>query len=87
MERQTRGVLPPDDGLYSPSRAQRTSFAAPEVDARGRFLLERLTPATYELRAMVFEPGKRLSRDEPKQVITVTDNSVTEVNLTVKLKP
>jgi len=35
----------------------------------------------------VFVPGKRLSRDEPKQVITVTDNSVTDVTLTVKLKP
>ena len=87
------GELPPNARIVvsvnfaDPSTAPRTSFPAPEVDARGRFLLERLTPATYELRAMVFEPGKRLSRDEPKQVITVTDNSVMEVNLTVKLKP
>ena len=87
------GELPPNARIVvwvnfaDPARAPRTSFPTPEVDARGRFLLERLPAASYELRAVVFEPGKRVSRDEPKQVITVTDNSVTEVTLTVKLKP
>ena len=87
------GELPPNARIVvwvnfaDPSRGPRTSFGAPEVDARGRFLLQRLAPATYEVRAGVFESGKRISRDDPKQVITVTDNSVTEVNLTVKLKP
>lgn len=69
------------------ARAPRASYPTPEVDSRGRFLVERLPVATYELRAAVFVGGKRLSRDEPKQVITVTDNSVTDVTLTVKLKP
>ena len=87
------GELPPNARIMvwvnyaDPSRAPRASFPTPEVDSRGRFFLERLPAATYELRAAVFEPGKRLSRDEPKQVITVTDNSVTEVTLTVKLNP
>ena len=87
------GELPPNARIVvwvnfaDPARAPRASFPTPEVDARGSFLLERLPAASYELRAVVFEPGKRVSRDEPKQVITVTDNSVTEVTLTVKLKP
>jgi len=87
------GELPPNARIVvwlnfaDEARAPRASFPAPEVDSRGHFLVERLPAATYELRAAVFVPGKRLSRDEPKQVITVTDNSVTDVTLTVKLKP
>jgi len=87
------GELPPNARIVvwlnfaDEARAPRASFPTPEVDSRGRFLVERLPAATYELRAAVFVPGKRFSRDEPKQVITVTDNSVTDVTLTVKLKP
>jgi hypothetical protein len=87
------GELPPTARIVvwvsfaDPARAPKASFPTPEVDSRGRFFLQRLPAATYELRAAVFEPGKRLSRDEQKQVITVNDNSVTDVTLTVKLKP
>ena len=87
------GELPPNARIVvwlnfaDEARAPRASFPTPEVDSRGRFLVERLPAATYELRAAVFVSGKRLSRDDPKQVITVTDNSVTDVTLTVKLKP
>jgi protocatechuate 3,4-dioxygenase beta subunit len=87
------GELPPTARIVvwmqfaDPSRAPRASFPTPEVDSRGRFLVERLPAASYELRAAVFVSGKRLSRDEQKQVITVTDNSVTDVTLTVKVKP
>lgn len=87
------GELPPAARIVvwvnfaDPARAPRASFPTPEVDSRGRFFLQRLPAATYELRAAVFERGKRLSRDEPIQVITVTDNSVMEVTLTAKLKP
>ena len=87
------GELPPNARIVvwlnfaDEARAPRASFPTPEVDSRGRFLVERLPAATYELRAAVFVSNKRLSRDDPKQVITITDNSVTEVTLTVKLKP
>ena len=87
------GELPPNARIVvwmqfaDPSRAPRASFPTPEVDSRGRFVVERLPAASYELRAAAFVSGKRLSRDEQKQVITVTDNSVTDVTLTVKLKP
>jgi hypothetical protein len=71
-----------------PTKALRTSAPSPEVDSRGRFLLERLAPGTYEVRAAVFEPGgKRLTENGPKQTITVTDNAVTDVTVTIKLKP
>jgi hypothetical protein len=87
------GELPPNTRIMvwlnfaDPLRAPRASYPTPEVDSRGRFFAERLPAATYEIRAAVFESGKRVTRDEPKQVITVTDNSVTDVTLTIKLKP
>ena len=69
------------------SKAAESSLPSPDVDSRGRFLLDRLAAGTYEVRAAVFEPSKRLSHDEPKQVITVSENTVTDVTLTIKLKP
>lgn len=88
------GELPPAArarvylNFVDPSRVPRTSFPSSEVDSRGSFLFERLPPSTYEVRAAVFEPsGRRLSLDGPKQVITVTENAVTEVTVMIKLKP
>lgn len=70
------------------SKDLNTSLPMPTVDSRGRFVLERLPAGTYVLRAAVFEPsGRRISSDQPKQTITVTDNAATEVTLTIKLKP
>ena len=77
-------VIGADD---NPSRSARSSLPSPQVDSRGRFLLERLAPGTYDVRASVFEPGKPLTPGAPKQVVTVTDNGVAEVNITIKLKP
>lgn len=71
----------------NPSRSARLSLPSPEVDSRGRFFLDRLAPGTYDVRASVFEPGKRISPDAPKLLVTVTDNGVAEVNITIKLKP
>ena len=71
-----------------PTKALKTSLPSPQVDSRGRFLLERMAPGTYDVRAAVFElSGKRLSQTSPKQAITVTDNSVTDVTVTIKLNP
>ena len=70
-----------------PLRRPRMSLPAPEVDSRGRFLLERIAAGTYEVRAAVYElTGKRLSLEGPKQVITVTDNAATEITVPIKLK-
>ena len=87
------GELPPNARIVvwlnfaDEARAPRASFHAPEVDSRGRFVVERLPAASYKLRAAVFVANKRFSRDDPEQVITVSDNSVTDVTLTIKLKP
>ena len=71
-----------------PSRVPRTSFNTPELDSRGHFLVNRLPPSTYEVRAAAFDAGgRRISLEGPAQEITVTDNAVTEVTITLKLKP
>jgi hypothetical protein len=59
----------------------------PEVDSRGRFLIERLAAGTYELSVMMALPGAHALDDVARQKVTVTENGVSEVTLTVKLKP
>ena len=58
----------------------------PEVDSRGRFLIERLAAGTYELRVIVLPPGGYVADDGTTQQVTVTENAVTEVTVIVKLK-
>ena len=74
------------DENSSPSEFEGIS-SPPEVDSRGRFLIERLQAGTYELRVMIFRPDGQLAVDVPKQQVTVSDNVVSEVTVTVKLKP
>lgn len=71
------------------SKTSNTSIPSPHVDSRGHFLLERLPAGTYVIRAGAFEMSgsKRLGVEGPRQVITVNENAVTEVTLTIKLKP
>jgi protocatechuate 3,4-dioxygenase beta subunit len=59
----------------------------PEVDSRGRFLIERLAAGTYELSVMMAPPGAQALDDVARQQVTVTENRVSEVTVTVKLKP
>ena len=71
----------------SSSKSQIEEMPRPEVDSRGRFLIERLGAGTYELKVMIFEPGGPIIDDVPKQQVTVAENAVSEVTVTVKLKP
>jgi hypothetical protein len=65
------------------------------VDSRGRFLIERLAAGTYELSVMMAPPGahalddvgRQTLDDVGRQQVTVTENRVSEVTVTVKLKP
>lgn len=59
----------------------------PEVDSLGRFLIERLAAGTYEVSVMMASPGAHALDDVARQQVTVTENQVSEVTLTVKLKP
>jgi hypothetical protein len=55
-----------------------------ELDSRGRFLFRPLAPGTYEVNVRGNAPGGPVSA---KQQVTVTANAVSEVTLTLTLKP
>lgn len=59
----------------------------PEVDSRGRFLIEHLVAGTYELKVIVLAPGGYSLDEGTKQQVTVTENAVSEVTVTIKQKP
>jgi len=72
----------------SSSKSQSEELSSPpEVDSRGRFLIERLAAGTYELRVIVLPPGGYVADDGTTQQVTVTENAVSEVTVIVKLKP
>ncbi len=90
------GELPPDDRIVvalnrldeNPSKLQSGEMSSPpEVDSRGRFLIEHLQAGNYELRVIIFPPGGVVRDDLPKQQVTVNENAVSEVTVTIKLKP
>jgi hypothetical protein len=72
----------------SPSKSRPAGMSSPpEVDSRGRFLIDRLAAGTYELSVMMAPPDAHALDDVGRQQVTVTENRVSEVTVTVKLKP
>ena len=69
------------------SKSRLDGMSSPEVDSRGRFLIERLAAGTYELSVMMAPPGAHTLDDVGRQQVTVIENRVSEVTVTVKLKP
>jgi protocatechuate 3,4-dioxygenase beta subunit len=69
------------------SKSRLDGMSSPEVDSRGRFLIERLAAGTYELSVMMAPPGAHALDDVARQQVTVSENRVSEVTVTVKLKP
>jgi hypothetical protein len=61
------------------------SLRSGNLDARGRFIIEGIPNGNYELNVNVNIPG----RHEPvaKQLVTVSEGTDTEVDITVDLKP
>jgi 5-hydroxyisourate hydrolase-like protein (transthyretin family) len=59
---------------------------SPRVDSRGRFIVGPLEPGIYEVSVLVFPVG-RARYDVPKQQVTVTNNTVSDVTISVKVKP
>ena len=57
-----------------------------QIDSRRRFFANGLAAGRYTVTAHVYIPGRVLDPNETKQEVTVLDNTVTEVVLTVKLK-
>jgi carboxypeptidase family protein len=75
-------------GETSPeSREGEFMSSRPEVDSRGRFLIEHLEAGTYELKVIVLQPGGYSLDEGTKQQVTVSENAVSEVTVIVKLKP
>ena len=69
------------DGTPEPS--QRSE----QVDSRGRFYIQGLAAGKYEVKVTSYGPGVfSIGSNESKQEVTIADNAVTEVVLTLKLK-
>ena len=66
---------------------QSTGNPSPQLDARKRFMIEGLSAGTYEVSVAVYEPGRYETSRIFKQQVTVTDNNVSEVTITIKSKP
>ncbi len=58
-----------------------------QIDSRGKFLIEGVAAGNYEINIAVFENGRNDSNRIFKQQVTVADNSVSEVTVTIKLNP
>jgi hypothetical protein len=56
---------------------------AGEVDARGRFSVEGVPSGSYELHATAYIPGSRARSPSSRQSVTVTEGSVTEVEVII----
>jgi hypothetical protein len=61
--------------------------SSPQIDSRGRFLIEGIAGGTYEINIAVFEPGRYDTGRTFRQQVTVADNAMSEVTVVVKLKP
>ena len=62
------------------------SYRSEQVDSRGRFYIQGLAAGRYEVTINAFGPGALINTRETKQEVTVADNTVSEVTLTLKLK-
>jgi len=62
-----------------------SALRPPTIDERGHFLIDGLPVGAYEIAAFVFVPGARTATPITKQQITISDESTTEVLLTIDL--
>lgn len=56
-----------------------------EVDARGRFMIEGVLPGVYDLSVNSIDPGSRQRAPSATQSITVADNTITDVVVSIDL--
>ncbi len=74
-------------GESRPSFRVMSTNSSPQIDSRGRFLIEGIAAGTYEINIGVFESDRFDTNRVFKQQVTVADNSVSEVTVMIKLKP
>lgn len=60
---------------------------SPQLDSRKRFVVQGLAAGTYEVNVAVYDPGRAETNRVFKQEVTVADNAVSEVSITIKTKP
>lgn len=60
---------------------------SPQLDSRKRFVVQGLSAGTYEVNVAVYDPGRYETSRIYKQQVTVNDNMVSEVTVTIKTKP
>jgi len=60
---------------------------SPQLDSRRRFVAQGLAAGTYEVSVAVYDPGRYETNRIFKQEVTVADNAVSEVTITIKTKP
>jgi len=61
--------------------------SSPQLDARRRFIVEGLQAGTYEVNVAVFEPNRQDTNRIYKEQVTVVDNVVSNVTVTIKTRP
>jgi len=76
----------------NPLDANRTWYqssrnSTPQLDSHQRFTVEGLAAGTYEVGVAVYERGRYDTNRVYTQQVTVTDNAVSEVTITIKAKP
>lgn len=87
------GTVPADGRFYvwatllgaDPSMRYSGSNMRPQVDARGQFVIEGLTPGTYEIQAGLYVISTKLRYAATNQQVVVTGGSSNTVNITVDL--
>ncbi|HXQ72751.1 MAG TPA: hypothetical protein VN844_19795 [Pyrinomonadaceae bacterium] len=87
------GTLPGDGRFYvwarllgaDPAMRFSGSNMRPQVDARGQFVIEGLTPGTYAIEAGVYVMSSKLRYTATSQQVVVTAGSSNTVNITVDL--
>ena len=62
------------------------SYRSEQIDSRGRFYVQGLAAGRYEVKLNAFGEGVLTRPDESKQEVTVNDNMVSEVVLTLRVK-
>jgi protocatechuate 3,4-dioxygenase beta subunit len=78
-------LLWPLEETLEPKRSH--SIPSPQLDSRGRFFIEGLPAGHYQLSVYVLQPGTNRMSDPTTQRVTLADDMVTEVTLTIKAKP
>ena len=68
-----------------PGKTVALSLSSDQIDSRGHFVIDGLAPGTYLVHVMALQTGAQ-SQLNAKQQVTVTNNTVTEVILTLSDK-